>query len=168
MSNEKPMEELMDRMTRLEQIIGDLHESVCGKQEVESRAKKELLAIHTEKTAKRRHKESIVNGFDFERVRDIMLATEWRWGGDEGAHVPTIAELRKSAREQLASVAKNGGWISSGGFTAMCRDFEEDGKHYFQMSLFFGIDSMCDYDEDRDDVEELGNWVEFIPELVVD
>jgi hypothetical protein len=162
MSTNKPMEELMERMTRLEQIIGDLHESVCRKAEPDNQKHNELVAIYTEEVAKQRHEESIIKSFDFEKVRDIMLATDWRWSGDKGAYVPTISELKTSAREQLARVAKNGGWVSSGGFSAMCRNFEEDGKNYFQMSLFFGIDSMCDYDEDRDDVEELGNWVEFV------
>jgi hypothetical protein len=77
--------------------------------------------------------EDILDEFNFEKVHKAMEALDWTWH-DSG--VPTIAELRRSARRLLNKVAEHDGDIemSGGGFQVQ--------KEYGDIGLFFYIDNV--------------------------
>jgi len=63
--------------------------------------------------------EDILAQFDFARVRDAMEALEWLWH-DGRAHLPTLDDLRATARYCLQDVASGEcDYSSTGGFTAI-------------------------------------------------
>lgn len=68
------------------------------------------------------HIDSIIDRFNFERVRKFMEYDDWKWG----YHVPTLSELKSTALELLMSV-KDGDYgdnISTGGLIATnCGDY---------------------------------------------
>lgn len=74
--------------------------------------------------------------FDFEKVRTVMDALNWKWF--DTADIPTIAELKESAEQRMESAIKQVldpnnkehrdiGWISaSGGFKATAWKTKKD------------------------------------------
>ena len=66
----------------------------------------------------------IMEDFDFEKVRRVMLPLDWKWDiGNGEMTVPSIYRLMKEAEQLLRDVAKYYGekdrhTISTGGFTA--------------------------------------------------
>ena len=60
--------------------------------------------------------DKILDEFDFERVHKAMVALNWEWYDAENG-VPSIAELRKSARRLLTDcVSKGYSYLKCGGF----------------------------------------------------
>ena len=51
----------------------------------------------------------IINGFDFKKVRKVMLLLKWEWAliNEDKVKVPTINELKKTARRLLKMVIKS-------------------------------------------------------------
>lgn len=70
----------------------------------------------------------IMEDFDFEKVRKVMLLLDWKWDiGNGEMTVPSIYRLTKQAERLLRDTAKYFGekdhhTISTGGFTAMLYD----------------------------------------------
>ena len=61
--------------------------------------------------------DNILDEFDFERVHKVMVALNWQWHNTDG--VPTIGDLRRTARDLLRSVVQdNHVMVGSGGFFA--------------------------------------------------
>ena len=61
----------------------------------------------------------IMDNFNFGDVYKTMNALDWKWG--VSANIPTMAELRQTARRLLEDVSQEKvewEFISSGGFTA--------------------------------------------------
>lgn len=50
--------------------------------------------------------EPVIKEFDFKRVRQAMVALDWKWALLDGFHVPTIENLQQKARYLLEEVAK--------------------------------------------------------------
>lgn len=69
--------------------------------------------------------EEIIEKFDLNMVRKMMVLMDWRWGYP--GRFPTVHEIADAAREQLENaLAKGPGWTcSSGGLEASCY---RDGK----------------------------------------
>ena len=87
--------------------------------------------------------DDIMDHFDFGRVRQIMEAVEWKWGGEGEAAVPHESELRACARKHLRSlVDQDLCYSASGGFYAF--------KHEDTLSLLWGEEytSMIGEEED--------------------
>lgn len=61
--------------------------------------------------------EEILNGFDFEKVKTVMAALNWKWGEGANAHIPTYNELRKTAK-MLLEDSYLLGRSATGGFEA--------------------------------------------------
>lgn len=63
--------------------------------------------------------ELIMQSFDFHKVHKAMESLGWRWAltGDRGLDVPTVDDLRETARDLLERV-RSGERISTGGFEA--------------------------------------------------
>lgn len=63
----------------------------------------------------------VISGFDFEKVRVHMKETGWRWASAPQMGVPTVTNLKDTARYLLTQVVKSKDakvkW-SRGGFTA--------------------------------------------------
>jgi hypothetical protein len=62
----------------------------------------------------------IMDSFDFEKVHITMKALGWEWASAEDK-IPSVFELRQSARRLIKSVMKSKGKMiaSTGGFTVM-------------------------------------------------
>lgn len=61
--------------------------------------------------------DNILDEFDFERVHKAMVALNWQWHNTDG--VPTIGDLRRTARDLLRTVVQdNHVMVGSGGFYA--------------------------------------------------
>ena len=63
---------------------------------------------------------AIMRDFDFVRVREIMVATNWKWTQNGRIAIPTKQEMRSTARKLLADVAKmpDNSCAMTGGFCA--------------------------------------------------
>lgn len=65
--------------------------------------------------------DKIISEFNFDRVRKVMVATNWKWiSSSLTMEIPDIEHMRKTARELLedvSSVEEWGSW-STGGFKA--------------------------------------------------
>jgi hypothetical protein len=61
--------------------------------------------------------DELLGKFDFEKVRAVMVLTDWKW---YDKHVPTVDELRECARVRLWTVCRADTDTSSalGGLTA--------------------------------------------------
>ena len=86
--------------------------------------------------------DEIMDWFEFEKVHKVMEALDWTWA-TVGAIVPTIQDLRRSAREQLHwaydGLEKHGGdnyFTGSGGFFASAHKLP-NGK--VSLSLKFAV-----------------------------
>lgn len=84
----------------------------------------------------------IMKHMNFEQIRRMMEASDWRWAQTEGLLVPTVSQLEETALMLLYSAyeesSKEGEkWsVSTGGFTATCE--VEEGNDCV-LSLNFGI-----------------------------
>lgn len=67
--------------------------------------------------AKRIMIEEILNGFDFDKVKVVMAALDWKWGANMEAHAPTYNELRETAK-MLLEDSYLMGHSAAGGFEA--------------------------------------------------
>lgn len=65
--------------------------------------------------------DNILDEFDFERVHKVMVALNWQWHNVDG--VPTIGDLRRTARDLLRTVVQGKHvMVGSGGFFAYKED----------------------------------------------
>ena len=82
--------------------------------------------------------EEILDSFDFEKVKKVMDALEWKYYDSPDSHV-TIPELRKNARELLKTVysAKDSDhWCAgSGGFEVERWMYPGDTKKYLYLKF---------------------------------
>jgi|APGre2960657505_1045072.scaffolds.fasta_scaffold248107_2 hypothetical protein len=63
----------------------------------------------------------ILEGFDFQKVHDYMVLTNWTWANPYGISIPSVQELKSTAAILLRSVASDEKEYSStatGGFVA--------------------------------------------------
>ena len=87
--------------------------------------------------------DEVMDGFDFEKVHQMMTAVNWRWHGEE--FTPSVSELRAVARRQLRDAHTgclkhcSGYTVASGGFTAKV-DYD-DADDNFYVYLSWGIDN---------------------------
>lgn len=64
---------------------------------------------------------AIMERFNFEEVLEHMEATDWRWHTDGDMKIPTIDELKSTARSLLSKAIwneKHVSMIATGGFVA--------------------------------------------------
>ena len=70
----------------------------------------------------------VLDGFDFNKVHDVMVSLDWRWSiGNQESTVPSIYRLMKMAEDLLRYAAKSYGEkdysdTSAGGFMAILAD----------------------------------------------
>ena len=77
--------------------------------------------------------EYIMTTFDFKRVHDAMTKLNWTWSGSES--VPSIRELKVTARKCLEGLGGDcTGW-STGGFGAFL-------DRYGYRALYFSVESV--------------------------
>lgn len=68
--------------------------------------------------------EKILREFDWDRVRQVMLALDWKWSAYSllafEPATPTVEQLKKAARDKLTYVAQpeSTGYCASGGLVA--------------------------------------------------
>ena len=85
----------------------------------------------------------VLDSFDFDRVHDVMFHLNWKWADSEG--VPTVQELRKTARTYLVDVAKEA-WKNKSEYITGTGGFRYEAKYYEQddflwVRLAFEVDS---------------------------
>lgn len=89
--------------------------------------------------------ETILDEFDFDRVRLVVEALEWKWATLPG--IPTTGDMRRLARKLLYDVSKMvwvespSFYIATCGFKAEARLFPGDTKTYLSLSF---VVSECD------------------------
>lgn len=86
--------------------------------------------------------EAILDQFDFYKVHQVMKALNWTWAtSDTEDGIPTIPELRKTARRLLRDVASSLEYseTGTGGF---CAERDEEGC----LALSFVVEECCGYD----------------------
>ena len=83
----------------------------------------------------------VMEYFNFKRVHEIMIATEWEWldsfEGEDKYHVPDEQKIRKLAKKLLKRAWKERAIISTGGFTAIYSETPD----VIHLNLFFGESS---------------------------
>lgn len=80
----------------------------------------------TKKTAQKI--DTIIENFDFRKVRRVMVFMGWKWAGEEGEKTPTIAQLKARARQCLEKATERCVTGSScGGFHARRHEPNQDG-----------------------------------------
>ncbi len=65
--------------------------------------------------------QTILERFDFQKVRDYMILTNWTWSNQNGQSVPSVEELEATAKRLLIAVAydeKDHSSIGTGGLVA--------------------------------------------------
>ena len=82
--------------------------------------------------------ETILDEFDFHKVQKAMEALDWTWASSAG--VPTIGELRKTARYLLnfcynADATEPTYVTGTGGFEASRDMFVGDAKRYYSLKF---------------------------------
>jgi hypothetical protein len=88
--------------------------------------------------------DDIMDTFDFERVHDWMVHSNWKWANMDGeSRVPEIYEIRKEARERLKQAVKTG-FSCCGGFTASKQEDKDENGPWLRLSLSFGIQTYTD------------------------
>jgi len=76
----------------------------------------------------------IMSNFDFEVVNKVMVFLDWKWGWGFEGRIPTIEELKETARRLLMDVCEPGvSHISTGGFSAS--------KFMGKITLDFNVES---------------------------
>ena len=82
--------------------------------------------------------DNVLSAFDFEEAHKIMVGRNHQWFIGDEMGVPSHYEIIKTARRLLkkAATEKDAFFISTGGFTAVKRKFD-DGTA--QLLLFYGI-----------------------------
>ena len=94
--------------------------------------------------------DAMLDAFDWEQVKRVMDALDWKYGSGEEAHRPTFAEMRRTAKNHLLCVAESAEYpysTHSGGFLA---EAFAPGK----FDLYFVIESVCDEDVEAETPNE--------------
>ena len=89
--------------------------------------------------------DEIMDWFDFDKVHKVMTLLNWEWSKTNG--VPAVGDMRAAVRGHLKEAAKQG-FCSTGGFSALRIDGNEDGKDWVKMKLSFEVAS---WDMDGED-----------------
>lgn len=69
----------------------------------------------------KKHIDEILDNFDFEKVREVMIFLNWKWFFSSGYRIPTVDEIKDSAIKLLNEVASNKNKtysVATGGFKA--------------------------------------------------
>ena len=65
--------------------------------------------------------DEIMDWFDFEKVAKVMEFLKWKWVSTEDG-IPSVSEIRQSARRLLKDAIKNKTTIGTGGLSATYDD----------------------------------------------
>jgi hypothetical protein len=65
--------------------------------------------------------DEIMDHFNFDKVAKVMTFLEWKWISAEDG-IPSVGEIRQSARRLLKDAIKNKTTIGTGGFRAIYDD----------------------------------------------
>ena len=85
--------------------------------------------------------DEILDQFDFEKVKEVMDALDWKWAMGPEPHVPDIPELRKKARKLLWDLVRsNSVMIKTGGFVVE-KDYEGTLELRFEIAAWNTWDS---------------------------
>jgi hypothetical protein len=85
---------------------------------------------------------NILNEFDFERVHKVMVVLRWKWIG--AGRVPSIEELKLSARQRIDDAIKGclkyGSqneeyWVTSGGLRATVLKNENEKINFIKLEF---------------------------------
>jgi hypothetical protein len=91
----------------------------------------------------------IIDNFNFEKVRCVMLSLDWQWACTEGNGyaVPSIARLKAMARHLLRSSIKETD-VGSGGFQVKYYAPENGGDDFFVLKFVIATGTSIDYNID--------------------
>lgn len=86
------------------------------------------------------HVENAMDYFDFEKVREHMVRTDWKWYSSKTEdQIPDIAELRQGVRRLMKSayeqLGENGGQVACGGFYITYKEFEDGDRFDILFSI---------------------------------
>jgi hypothetical protein len=87
--------------------------------------------------------ETLLGRFDFEKIHDAMIATNWVWTHDHGPQrVPTIDALKETARELAESCLRDGHGHSTGGFSVYKFNDGDYGGQVIELAFTMGCSSV--------------------------
>ena len=84
--------------------------------------------------------QTLLERFDFQKVRDYMILTNWTWVNSYGQSVPTVDELRSTAIRLLRCVADDEKEYSSTGTGGLVAH-----KFPWGLDLHFAIERRSTY-----------------------
>ena len=89
--------------------------------------------------------DDIMDTFDFEKVHAWMEHDEWGWSSYDSSvtAVPSVFEIRRSARDLLKQAASSG-FYSTGGFTATRYEGTDESGPWIKLDLAFGYSTIND------------------------
>jgi hypothetical protein len=71
------------------------------------------------RSLKQQNLKEVMDNFDFKKVHKVMQILNWTWGSYGKEKVPSITELKKTAKKLLKQAEKNSyGNVGTGGFHA--------------------------------------------------
>lgn len=90
----------------------------------------------------------VISNFNFEKVRKMMEAVDWRWGGpymDGEFAVPSIEVMRSQAMSLILEAHRLDSNVSAGGFEAYWIRKGESGSCGYQGEGCIGLRFIADY-----------------------
>ena len=85
--------------------------------------------------------DEILDQFDFQTVKEVMDAVDWKWTIGTESRVPDIPELRKKARELLWSLIRSKDRMIKTGGLVVEKDDDETLELRFEVSSWSTWDS---------------------------
>ncbi len=58
--------------------------------------------------------EEVLDAFDFDYVKKIMMFLDWKWGAGADAYIPSYNELRRTAKQLLEDTYLQGRCVTGG------------------------------------------------------
>lgn len=85
--------------------------------------------------------DEILDQFDFEKVKEVMDALDWKWAIGTESHVPDIPELRKQSREMLWDLIRSKSRIIKTGGLVVEKDDDDTLELRFEVTCWNTWDS---------------------------
>lgn len=85
--------------------------------------------------------DEILDQFDFQKVKKVMDALNWKWAMGTESHVPDIPELRKQAREMLWDLIRSKDRMIKSGGLVVEKDYDDILELRFEVTSWDTLDS---------------------------
>ena len=150
----KRLEELEDRMDRLENAMYDFKEEF--KKNSSGMGKIVMSRTDTSKSnitdAELAKIDDIMRNFNFEKVHKVMEMLDWKWAMTKYG-VPTVEELKVEARRLLEDATHEETQVATGGLRAVYEKNGSDDPDPY-IGLEFIVEECEGFEDDEDDDDD--------------